>query len=207
MIFSDELLSAVGAWQNGWREQATRRLLLADDLQKASEGLHIRFRTVSSPCYRKRFLHEGELVALLVENCRDEGIVSWTTDIQFAERFKGVYRASAVSGAIFKHTPNSEEVVLNISALWADVEFENAASDYAKRNGKFASALINFQDTQGEVVLTAPLKGSEIIALTGASSPFDEICDDLNIPSDHRDQLFSDLVAKGIHPGGASLHR
>lgn len=201
MRFTPDLLGAIGAWQRGWREQQDRRLELAERLEAACAALPPDFRTVSVDCYRKRFVHKGELVSLILEDHLDEGVVSWTTDFRFAERFKGLYRPEAVSGAIFRHAPPSPEVVVNIPALWQDVAFVGAARKYREDGGDHSEALFNFGTTQSEVVLRSPLKGSQIIALTGASSPFDEICDSEGIPENQRDDVFRKLIDQGMYPG------
>lgn len=201
MMFPDQLLAAIGAWQNGWREDQSRRELLANQLEFEASGLPEEFRTELRPCFRKRFLHKGELVDVILNDERNEGVTSWTTELAYAERFKGVLRQGAVSGAIFEHTPKPGEVIVNIAALWASTVFVEAVEDYSNRGGEHAKALLNFRDSQGEVVLKAPLRGSEIIALTGASSPFDELCDRAGIPIEKRDVLFSQLVKSGVYPG------
>lgn len=50
-------------------------------------------------------------------------------------------------------------------------------------------------------MLTSPLKASEIIALTGASSPSDDLCDQAGIPESQRDDIFTKLVQDGNTPG------
>jgi len=159
------------------------------------------FRTVAKPCYRKRFIHKGKLVDLVLSDARDEGIASWTTDLRFAERMKGMQRVNAVSAAIFQHPPNEGEVVVNIPALWADTTFRKAAESYALRAGSFATALSNFGDSQSEIVFRTALRGSKIVALTGASSPFDELCDRAKVSEGSRDNVFKQLVESGTYPG------
>jgi hypothetical protein len=74
-----------------------------------------------------------------------------------------------------------------------------------------ARALLNFRALQGEVILNAPLRGSEIRWMAGVSSPFDELCDRVGIPVGQRDELFARMVKAGAHveeprytpPGGA----
>lgn len=200
MRFSDDFLEVLGAWQRGWRENQDVRLELAEKLKKATKELSDEFRTVDEVCYRKRFLHHGEFFEIIMVDEKDEGLVSWTIDRQYAERFKGLYKPDAVSGAIFEHKPVKGEVVVNICALWDSDDFVNAATAYKVKNGKNADAIFYFKAVQGEVILSSPLKGSEIIALTGASSPFDELCDRLNIPQENRDGYFKQLVDLGTCP-------
>jgi hypothetical protein len=169
---------------------------LASVLRNEAAGLPKEFRLVDVPCYRKRFILRGELVDLLLIDERDEGVTSWTTDLAFAERFKGLVRPGAVSGAIFCHTPGPGEVVLNIGALWRTEAFVAAAAAYRADGGTEAAALFNFRDLQGEVVLDVPLRRTEIIALTGAASPFDEFCDLCGVPESERNKLFSETYTE-----------
>ena len=201
MSFSDELLMALANWQKGWREIQSERERLSVQLQEAVESLDARFKRVNTTCYRKRFLHEGDLVDIVLRNEKPEGVVSWTIKQEFAERFKGLQKLDAVSGAIFEHTPTEGEVVVNICELWKDQAFITAANYFGERHPEIAKPLLHFRDSQGEVVLTSPLKATEIIALTGASSPFDDLCDTAKIPEEQRDDLFKRLVDDGHAPG------
>ncbi|MEL4204832.1 hypothetical protein C9E85_16065 [Plesiomonas shigelloides] len=201
MKFSDELMFALANWQKGWRENQEERERLSSKLLAAAQGLDRKFKRVSCVCFRKRFLHHGELVDIVLKDKKDEGVVSWTTNKEFAEIFKGLQKSNAVSGAIFEHSPSDDEVVVNICELWKDAEFVAAANQFKERYPNEAIPLFNFRDTQGEVVLTSPLKASEIIALTGASSPFDDLCDQAGIPESQRDDIFTKLVQSGHCPG------
>ena len=200
-MFTDALLLAINAWQNGWREDQARKAVLAATLQEHTASLDLSFRSVTTPCFRKRFVHKGELVSLLLKDNLDEGMTSWTTDQRFAERFKGFAREGAVSAAIYCHTPLPEEVVVDVGALWQSGEFVTAADAFRARHADNSKALFHFRDRQSEVVLTAALKGSEIVALSGASSPFDELCDTAGIPEEERDAKFRQLIKDGVYPG------
>lgn len=201
MTFDDQLLGAIGAWQNGWRENQDLREQLSLDLLSATQSLPQCFRTAAGqPCYRKRFLHKGELVRVIMADWRDEGVVSWTLDRGFADGFRGKFTPGSVTGAIFRRTPPDKEVIVSVPALWADPEFVQAAESYRARGGAHADALFYFRGPreQREIVLTAPLRASEIIALTGSSSPFDDLCDMLNLPQQGRDELFKELTEQGV---------
>jgi hypothetical protein len=201
MTFTDDLLFAISSWQKGWREDQEERHRISQELLHAIAGLDAHFKAVDSTCYRKRFLHQGELVDIIIGDDKREGVVSWTVNKAFAERFKGLERVDAVSGAIFEHKPASHEVVLNICSLWMDSCFVSAVEDFDRRHPDYARPLLNFRDQQGEVILNAPLKGSEIIALTGKSSPFDELCDCAGVAEGTRDDLFMRMVQSDIYAG------
>jgi hypothetical protein len=201
MKFEDHLLHALGAWQKGWRENQTLREELAINLSDAVASLPPEFKTSNGQaCYRKRFLHKGELERIIMADWRDEGAVSWTLNRTFAEVFRGKLKDGAVTGAIFRRVPPDEEVLVNIPALWMNADFVRSAEAYRKRGGQHAEALFHFRGVhdQSEIVLAAPLRASEIIALTGSSSPFDDLCDMLSLPHQGRDELFKELVAQGI---------
>ena len=80
-------------------------------------------------------------------------------------------------------------------------EFQDAVKGYASRSGPQSDALVHFKDTQQEVVLKTPLRASEMIALTGASSPFDDLCDRIGVPDSQRDQIFKALIDDGSYVG------
>ena len=211
MTFSEELLTSINSWQNGWKEDQAKRELLSKDLVKHCALLPGDFKKVAVPCYRKRFLHKGELIDIIMANEKHEGVVSWTTDEKYAERFKRLLKQDAVTGAIFKITPNPEDVIVNIASLWGDNEFVNAVTDYSQKEPENTKALLHFKATQSEVILKSPLQGSDIIALTGIASPFDELCDQAGIGEDKRDDIFKQLIDNGEYideprytpPGGA----
>jgi len=141
------------------------------------------------------------MVALFLEDSRDEGMASWTLDLRFAERMKGLTRENAVSGAIFEHVPDASEIIVSFPALWESKDFQVAVDRYSSRSGPHAKALLHFRDEQREVVLQTPLRSSEMIALTGASSPFDDLCDMIGLPEEQRSTVFKSLIESGTYPG------
>lgn len=202
MRFDPELLIAIGNWQKGWREDQDRRLQLAAELESHTNDLSAEFRSVDSICYRKRFLHRGELQDIVLEDQKDEGLTSWTTDIRFAERFKGYVKDDAISAAIFEHAPTFDEVVVNIPKLWEDSAFRSEAEKLRKSGHESALPLFHFhENTQSEVILRTPLKGSQIIAFSGIASPFDDLCDTAGIPECQRDIIFRQMIDSGQDPG------
>lgn len=197
MDFSDDFLSILGAWQRGWNEDQSARLRLAEKLKKSVKCLPDEFKQAGESCYRKRFLHHGELFEIIMVDEKEEGLTSWTMFQKYAENFKGLRKPDAVSAAIFEHTPMANEVILNVYALWKSELFINAAKKYQDKGGDNADAIFHFKASQGEMILNAPLKGSKIVALTGASSPFDELCDKAGILEAQRDEYFKQLIDSG----------
>lgn len=207
--FTDDFFRAVGAWQRGWAEQKDRREVLTSDLQAAiaKTTLPPGALTAAEKCFRKRFLYGsnpengGDHAPILLGGSYDEGVASWTTDLDFAKRFKGEVRGDA-NTAIFGHVPTTDEVVLNIKALWALPEFQAAVEDYAKRGGANADALQNFRDDQAEIILNAPLRVEEIEHFCGVIGTFDQLFELAGITSDLEDAFVQQLKDQDNLPGG-----
>ena len=197
MSYSDEFLEALGHWQNGWGEDQGKRARLAESLKAVYENIPAKVRTPPEKCFRKRFLHYGDYVDVFLNDHKDEGVTSWTTDKAWAERFKDLTKEGAIAAAIFRHSPVVQEVLVNIPALWKDEEFVQAASKFKEVESVAATALWHFRDTQSEVIIDTPLKGSEIVAMVAKSSHFDDICDYYEVPEPKRDDLFRELIESG----------
>jgi hypothetical protein len=73
MKFSDDLLQSLNDWQNGWRENQSTREVLAENLLLQCESLSQKYKTVNGPCFRKRFLHKGELIDIILADDKYEG--------------------------------------------------------------------------------------------------------------------------------------
>ncbi len=177
MSFTDEFLDALGRWQRGWKQDPAKRAPIAAALVKESVRLAERFRqSDGTPLYRKRHLYRSEdqreLVPLFLQGTLDEGSpTSWSKSLAFAEKFDKVFDdedPNSVAGAIFEHVPREDEVVLNVSALWDDHGFVEAAEAYQRSGGTEVAAIFHFRGErdQNEVILRAPLRLNEIAALS-----------------------------------------
>jgi hypothetical protein len=161
--------------------------------------LPAKFRAVPDVCYRKRFLFKKDMESLIMFYGLDDGVASWSTDKAFAMNFKGLVKKEAATAVYFEHRPTAAEVVLNIPVLWNDPEFQTAAEDYRKRDGREVDALFNFVDRQSEIILHAHLHLQEIKGMVGASASFDAICDEVGVVGDdERDRLFKVLTERGV---------
>jgi hypothetical protein len=200
-LFPDEFLEALGRWQNGWRESQPHRLELAANLVEKARPLPNWCKRVDTVCYRKRFLLKGELIPVCLADELLEGPTSWTTDRTFGEQFKGLMRHGTAFVALFGHRPKPSEVVVSLPALWGAPDFEKAVASYVERELPFAAALDGFRAKQSEVILEAPLRSSELVGLVGVSSPWDELFDQAEVPTDEpaRSQLAKDLMSLGVY--------
>jgi len=208
MGYSLRFLQALGVWQNGWQEDATRRQLITQELVGAIEleALPALAKQETNLCFRKRFLvpnnsqNGGDLVPLVLEGRIAEGVASWTTDWKVAENFKAPLREGNVS-AIFAHVPDPKEVILNVKALWKDPAFEADVNKYSQSGGAYAKALTNFKSRQSEVILNAPLLALEIEAFCGRSGPFEDLCEVAGKNTEEeKDEFWKALVDAGEFP-------
>lgn len=208
MTYSDRFLSALGAWQRGWREDRDRRIVVGRELVAAvdAENLPDRFRTVNTVCYRKRFLvpnnpqNGGDLGPLFLNGFIEEGLTSWTTNKKFSQDFKDPLREGTFS-AVFARLPRPGEVLVNIPELWANEEFEDAVEDFHSRGAPNADALHNFRFRQGEIVMDAKLEYDELFGFCGRSSPFDVLCELAGLQTeDEYDAFWKKLVESDGFP-------
>lgn len=187
--FSRDFLIALSKWQRGWAENQVERRKIADNLVEQCEQLPDKYKKVDGTCFRKRFIRDGEIVPILLDNDFFEGIASWTADLNYAKKFKGIVRPDTKFVMVFEHQPKPEEVIINIIELWKDDNFKKAVSEYDKEDSEGAKALLNFKDYQSEIILRSTLKGDEIIDIVGVSSSFEELCDMAGIPEEKREKL------------------
>lgn len=200
MFFSNEFLIALADWQNGWKENQEKRKSLANNLLQVTQNLDKKFKQVSKICYRKRFLHPGELEDIFLRDEKDEGVTSWTMDEKYARSFKGLQKPDALSAVIFEHMPNENEIILNICELWKDAEFMQAANKFKEYFPDRAQPLFNFKDSQSEVILTSPLRASQIIAFSGESSSFNQLCEQAGFTDEMIDNLYKEFIKNGFYP-------
>src|SRR5258708_6595827 len=105
MTFTNNFFIALNNWQRGWRENQELKVKYEANLKVECKHLDAKYKVVTETCYRKRFIIKGELVDIFYNNAKPEGLTSWTTDIKYAEFFKGKFRSEAVTAAIFEHKP------------------------------------------------------------------------------------------------------
>lgn len=207
--FSDTFLSALGAWQTGWREEKQRRESRTVALLEAIAGaphLPSLARSVEGRCFRKRFLipnnqqNDGDFWPFFWNGEIEEGIASWSTDYNFCKTiFKPEPRPGEIA-CIFGRLPDPSEIVLNISALWTIPEFIKAADNFIERKGPHADGL-KFKSTQSEVVLRAPLTLNDVVAFCERIPDLNDLCKEAKITTpQNEEELWQRLVKAGLLP-------
>lgn len=210
-IFTGKFLDALGRWQRGWKQDPAKRALIAALLVGQTAMLPDRFRRHDgTPLYRKRHLYrredQRELVPLFLQGILVEGSpTSWSKDLSFAVEFDGVFDdrdPNSAAGAIFRHVPTDDEVILNIPALWCDPDFVAAAEEYRETGGAEAATIFHFRGkrAQNEIILSSPLRLDEIFVLSGLSN-FESLCGTIGVETeDARETLQGLLQASKISP-------
>jgi hypothetical protein len=210
-MYPTDLLEAIAEWQNGWGEDAARRITITNRLRDAIRDAELSeaYRRVDEVCFRKRFLvpnnpqNGGDLKPLILDGRINEGVASWTTDLSYAKTFKELTRLNNIS-CVFAHTPTPEEVVLNLKALWDDPDFVNAVKSYVDSRGRYAAALDYFKARQYEVVLDAPLVLEEVEAFCDRISPFGHLCETAELTTAAQQEHFWSLMRQAdVYPGDA----
>jgi hypothetical protein len=184
--FTPDFLIALSNWQGGWADQDRRRTF-ADELVKHCENLPIKFKAVDHYCYRKRFIVEGEMIPIFLNDNYFDGIASWTEEKKIADDFKGFLKVDTKFAMIFKHKPLPEEVIVNINSLWQDKNFKEAAQMFINDNILDSKYLKGFKNSQQEVILRSTLKGSEVEDIVAMSRTFEEYSDIIGIPKAERE--------------------
>lgn len=197
MPFRKEFFVALNNWQKGWNESQEKKDEYAKPLKAECRLIDKKYKTVSVLCYRKRFIHTGEMVDIILKDHKPEGLASWTTDVRYAEFFKGKFRHGAATAAVFEHHPTEAEVILNLDELWDCGDFIEELDRFSQEQPEECCAINNFKDIQKEVILEAPLKGSEICMMSGTSSSFDFLCDQASIPEADRPAAYKRLIDGG----------
>jgi len=197
MNIRDEFFVALNNWQKGWYEIQADKDKLAIPLKNECQLLDPKYRTVEVTCYRKRFLHEGEFVDIILKDKKDEGLASWTTDASIAEGFKGIYKEGG-RAAVFEHYPVGTEIIVNLEKLWECDDFISAFNNFKARYPSDSVAIDYYKTDQKEIILEVPLRASELCRIAGESSSYDDICDKAGIPEEHRDSEYKRLVTQGV---------
>lgn len=208
-MFTTEFLDALGRWLRGWKQDPVARAPIAAALERHAAQLPDRFRAHDgSPVFRKRGLYRSEdqkeLLPLILGGKLDEGsVTSWSSDLGFLDSFGEKFdhgSPDAVAGAIFRHIPQPDEIILNIPALWTDAEFVKSAEQYRATGGAQAKALFYFTGEleQSELVLRAPLRRDEIYHIFRPGE-FDSLAEAVGAATqDARVDLLDALFACGI---------
>lgn len=199
--FTLELLQVINDWQcGGDHKQKVKR---GNKLKQLAAELPDRFRTCSEICYRQEAHEKDRIWRLLADSSLPETIAAWTIDLSVARDFKNGVPPDGLRGVIFRLTPPSECIVINLVEIYKDPAFAAAIEQHKSEITRFGDGIGRYHDTQREVVLEVRKLGPEAIYCYGGYASdratlaeqffghrpnaeglahFDELCRLANIP-------------------------
>ena len=174
--FTIEFLQAVNDWQRGGDAKQNRKR--GESLRSQCRSLPETFRESPLVCHRQIALPKGGVWDLIGAGKLTEKVSSWTLDLEVAKGFKGGVppRDQGYQGAIFSLNPPAGSVIVNMSLLYRDPEFQRAIDQHKNAISGFHLGIGCYGDQQSEVVLEIDsLSQDDIYSLGGHSSQFDEL--------------------------------
>lgn len=202
--FSDAFFDALGAWQKGWLEDPSLQGPIREALLREAARIDRKYRLPPKVMFRKRHLYKVDMLPLFGQQAIDDGACSWTTSRAFADRFKDAWRSEAITGAILRHYPRPQDIILNIPLLWKDPEFVRRLGEYEEAGGACAGAIRHFtgENDQFEVIASSPLILSDIIRFSGKVGELEPLIEQAGISDEAGvERAFRDLGQLGIYEG------
>ena len=100
-----------------------------------------------------------------------ESISAWTVDLDFAMKFKGGVPPEEWQGMIFCTMPKPHQVVVNLSTLYGDRDFERTVKLFKPKITGFYDGIGKYGKSQSEVVLEIDvLSPDDVYTMGGYSS-------------------------------------
>ena len=149
--FSLALIKAVNAWQAGSLDKRKKAKKLKEVIKEANLDQH--FVGCDDPCFRRSVLSGGAVKELLFEFQISEETSAWTTRQSVAALFKDGPPDPPLPGVIFKHSPQSEEVLLNLARLYDHPEFMKSVEHWEGKGLDFGKGIRRYLSSQFEVIM------------------------------------------------------
>lgn len=175
--FELPLLQAVSDWQRGTgtdKQRVKRGVALKEAVAQLPEF----FKEVNLVCYRQVALEKASIWSLLGKQALVGRISSWTTNTAVAKSFQnGIPPVDdGLTHMIFAVHPKPAQIVVSLSKLLADSEYQSQVEALKNSVDYFASGTGKHGNSQDEVVLEIDsLEEADIWVLGGWSSSFDEL--------------------------------
>lgn len=170
--FPLSLLQAVSDWQ------CSSTVNRAETLKRECKELSDDFRSCLLVCYRQIALPKEGVWSLVGEDKLPEKISSWTTDIGVAKAFKGGVppQGQGFQGAILYLHPPKGSVIVNLSMLFRDADFQAAMEANKSNITGYHNGAGRYKGSQDEVVLEIDaVTPEDIYSLGGYSSPLPDL--------------------------------
>lgn len=160
--FTVELLQTINDWQAGAIDKKingnyhpTKKRDIGNKLKNYVENIPAKFRTYNGVCYRK--FHSSDNLKLGLEEIINEKYSSWTSNYKIAKSdnfLQKEYNTKHI-GIIYKKkvTVSDNCVLLNLEALYTDIDFCNACDTYKEHIEDFDEGIGKYGDSQHEIIL------------------------------------------------------
>lgn len=166
------LLQAINDWQRG-HSSVSQRKRRAGTLKTEAARLDKHYRQCGLVCFRQISLRKGasSLWELMAVRQLPESISAWTVDLDFAMKFKGGVPPEEWQGMIFCTMPKPHQVVVNLSTLYGDRDFERTVKLFKPKITGFYDGIGKYGKSQSEVVLEIDvLSPDDVYTMGGYSS-------------------------------------
>lgn len=197
-VFTLDVVQAINDWQRGGdHKQKVRR---GSALKVACAGLPAMFRSCQVKCFRQEAHEKDRVWKLLADNSLPETIAAWTTDIAVAKGFKGGVPPVGLQGVVFALHPPAGSVIANLSAVYADQDFQDVCARYREQVQGYSDGIGKYGSSQSEVVLeVGSLDQAEIHSYGGQSSSREVVAALFfeRTPSPQDLEVFDELCARG----------
>lgn len=150
-MFTRDLLQAINDWQRGG--DANQKKRRGEALKKAAKSLPLVFRQVSGTCYRQIAFDNKSVWQLGTEYQVQETLSAWSESLEAAKDFKGGVPPIGYQGIIFKIKPGTGTVILNLSVLFRDTEFNKAVEENKTNIISYDKGIGRYGASQAEVVI------------------------------------------------------
>jgi hypothetical protein len=176
--FPGTLLHAIDRWQKGGDHVAKmkRGQRLKDEVLALNDA---NLRWCPELVYRRLALPQGFIWTFITTGALPETISAWSLDPDVAKGVKGGVPPEWKDGkhwvgVILEHKPKPEEVVVNLDALWMDINFQQSLADAGP--DKYAEGIRRYENSQREVVLDLErVSLKQIWSWGGYSSSIEEL--------------------------------
>jgi hypothetical protein len=172
------LLHSIDRWQKGGDRvaKATRGARLKGEVLALNDPF---LRECKRVVYRRLALPQSDIWKFITTGSLPEAISAWTVDEDIAKGIKGGVPPEWKDekrwfGIILQHRPTPDEVILNLDALWVDIEYQRALA--AAEPTKYVEGIRRYENSQREVILEiSHFSLQEIWSWGGYSSPVEDL--------------------------------
>jgi hypothetical protein len=191
-LYPDGLILAIDCWQSGPKGKARK----ARRLRGWTRHLPVEYRATPETVFRQMRIN-AQLGVGIALDAIPEATSSWTTSLEVAQRFREDDHDRKKVMIIFARHPAPEEIILNLTAVYADSDFLDTVNATAVRLNRRFAGIERWRGTQEEVVLKETTLGNDEIVSLGAFRELKDVVPLIGRPNPNAlsdDQIFTHLT-------------